>query len=345
MAERSHPLWQLTLWRVREFLREPEALFWVFAFPVLMTFALGLAFKNRGPQPVKIGVQQSANAAQLAASLDSTHLIRAVVLDSADARQQLRTGKVTLVVVPGLFITMVYDSTREEAVNARLLVDDQLQRINGRHDAVLVKQVKVTEKGSRYVDFLLPGLLGMNIMGTGMWSIGFYVVKTRSNRLLKRLLATPMPRTYFIFAQMTSRLWFLGLEAGALLLFGYLAFGIGIHGSILSLALIILLGAMSFAGLGVLIASRARTIEGVSGLMNVTMMPMWILSGVFFSSSNFPDKMQPVIRLLPLTALNDAMRAVMTDGATLASQWAPIAVMAVWGIVTFGIALKIFRWS
>lgn len=345
MSSRGNPLLQLTLWRVREFLREPEALFWVFAFPVLMTFALGLAFKNRGPQPVKIGVQQSASANALAASLDSTHLIRAVVLDSAEARQQLRTGKVNLVLVPGIVITMIYDSTREEAVNARLLVDDQLQRINGRHDAVMVNQVKVTEKGSRYVDFLLPGLLGMNIMGTGMWSIGFYIVKTRSNRLLKRLLATPMPRTSFVLAQMTSRLWFLGLEAGALLLFGYFAFGIGVHGSLLALSFVILLGAISFAGLGVLIASRAKTVEGVSGLMNVTMMPMWILSGVFFSASNFPDAMQPVIKLLPLTALNDSMRAIMTDGATLASQWGPIAVMAVWGIVTFGVALKIFRWS
>jgi ABC-type multidrug transport system permease subunit len=345
MAKRSNPLLQLTLWRVREFLREPEALFWVFAFPVLMTFALGLAFKNRGPQPVKIAVQRHAGAAELAAALDSTKVVRAIVLDSSEARQQLRTGKVTLVLVPGLGVTMIYDSTREDAVRSRLVVDDQLQRINGRHDAVMVNQVKVTEVGSRYVDFLLPGLLGMNIMGTGMWSIGFYIVRTRSNRLLKRLLATPMSKPQFVMAQMTSRLWFLGLEAGALLLFGYLAFGIGIHGSIVSLALLILLGATSFAGLGVLIASRAKTIEGVSGLMNVTMMPMWILSGVFFSASNFPDAMQPFIKLLPLTALNDAMRAVMTDGATLASQAGPIAVMAVWGIVTFGVALKIFRWS
>jgi ABC-type multidrug transport system permease subunit len=344
MGERS-PLIQLSLWRVREFLREPEALFWVFAFPVLMAFALGLAFKNRGPKPIKIAVQEAKGAAELAAALDSTKIVHALTLDSAAARQQLRSGRVLLVLIPGIRTTMIYDSTRDEAVAARLVVQDQLERLGGRRDVVPMREVKVTEVGSRYIDFLIPGLLGMNIMGTGMWSIGFAIVKTRSNRLLKRLLATPMRKTHYMLSQGTSRIAFLGLEASSLLLFGYLVFGVGIHGSVAGVALIILLGAAAFAGLGLLVASRAKTIEGVSGLMNVVMLPMWILSGVFFSASNFPDAMQPFIKVLPLTALNDALRAVMTDGATLASQGVPLAIIAAWALVSFGVALKIFRWS
>jgi len=120
---------------------------------------------------------------------------------------------------------------------------------------------------------------------------------------------------------------------------------VGVRGRVLDLVLLIVLGASAFAGLGLLVACRAKTTEAVSGLMNLVMLPMWLMSGVFFSSERFPDAMQPFIQALPLTALNDALRAVMLDGASLASQWHKIAVLVAWGLISFVLALRWFRWS
>jgi ABC-type multidrug transport system permease subunit len=342
---RPSPLLQLTLWRVREFLREPEAVFWVFAFPVLLAFALGIAFRNKGPERVAVGVVDAGGAAELAEALEAHPSLEPSVLDSSDAAAQLRTGRVSIVVLPGDPLVIRYDSARAESQLARLAVTDALQQAAGRRDVAVIREQRVTDVGSRYIDFLIPGLLGMNIMGTGMWGVGFAVVKARSGRLLKRFLASPMRRSEYLLSHMLARLVFLGLEVGALLVFAKLAFGVPVRGSWAALSFVVLLGAMAFSGVGLLVASRAKTIEGVSGLMNLVMVPMWILSGVFFSSANFPEVMQPFIDALPLTALNDALRAVMIDGAPLASTLALLAVVAAWGALSFGVALKIFRWQ
>lgn len=345
MSRVRHPVLELTLWRIREFTREPEALFWVFAFPIVLAFALGLAFKNRAPESVRIAVERAAGAEALVAALSNTGELRTVLLDGPEARNQLRTGKVALVVQPGEPVVFHYDSTRAESYLARLLAYDALQRSAGRRDLRTVREHRVTEPGSRYIDFLLPGLLGMNIMGTGMWGVGFGIVKARNQKLLKRLLASPMRRSQYLLSTILGRLAFLGPEVLALLLFGYFVFDVPMRGPVLALALVVLLGAMTFAGLGLLVASRARTIEGVSGLMNLVMVPMWICSGVFFAYSNFPDAMQPFIRALPLTALNDALRAVLIDGTGLAALGAPLSLMGVWGVASFGAALRVFRWN
>jgi ABC-2 type transport system permease protein len=185
----------------------------------------------------------------------------------------------------------------------------------------------------------------MNIMGTGMWSIGFSVVNARLKKLLKRMVATPMRKSHYLAAQFLSRVVFLVLEVGIVVLFAWLVFHVSIRGSAALFALVCLLGGMAFGGLGLLIASRAKTLEAISGLMNIVMMPMWICSGVFFSYERFPDAVLPFIRLLPLTALNDALRAVMNDGAG-ATQIAPqLLNLAVWSVVTYFVGLKIFRWQ
>ena len=336
---------QLTLWRFREFTREPEALFWVFAFPVLLALALGIAFKNRAPEVVRIGVERRPGAEALTRALDASPRIEARIFDSTEAHNRLRSGRVALVVQPGDSVTFVYDSTRSESGFARLLVDDVLQAASGRRDVRPVRDVTITEPGARYIDFLIPGLLGLNIMGTGMWGLGFGLVRTRTQKLLKRFLASPMRRSEFLFGQILARLAFLVPETTAVLAFGYLAFGVPVRGSLVAIGVIVILGAMVFAGLGLLVASRARTIEGVSGLMNVVMVPMWIGSGVFFSYSHFPDAVQPLLKALPLTALIDALRAVMLDGASLVSTAAQLGIMAVWGGACFGLALAMFRWE
>jgi ABC-2 type transport system permease protein len=342
---RDSSLTQLTLWRFREFVREPEALFWVFAFPVLLALALGIAFKNRAPEIVRVAVEAGPGAEALTRALDASPRVEARMLDSVDAHNRLRTGRVALVVVPGDSVAFVYDPTRSESGFARLLVDDVLEDASGRTSVRPVRDVAVTEHGARYIDFLIPGLLGLNIMGTGMWGLGFGVVRTRTQKLLKRFLASPMRRSEFLFGQVLARLVFLVPETTAVLLFGYLAFGVPVRGSLLEVGVIVVLGAMAFAGLGLLVASRARTIEGVSGLMNVVMVPMWIGSGVFFAYSHFPEAVQPFLKALPLTALTDALRGVMLDGAGLLALAAPIGIMVLWALGSFGLALAIFRWE
>jgi ABC-type multidrug transport system permease subunit len=339
---------QLTLVRFREFIREPEAVFWTFIFPILLAAGLGIAFRQRGPDKVQIGVVTSATgAAAVVQSLTKDSALVVKTYDDSAAALALRTGQVALLVVPGSAkdsVHYIYDRGRSDAVSARVLVDRAVQSGAGRVDPVRASDSYVTEAGSRYIDFLVPGLLGMNLMGSSIWGLGFAIVTARSKKLLKRLMATPMSRVEYLLSFMCSRLVFLILEVGTLVGFGHWAFGVPLRGSLVTLFLIAVLGAVSFGGLGLLTASRARTTEAVSGIMNFIMLPMWIFSGVFFSSANFPAAAQPYIRLLPLTALNDALRANMLEGASFAAVSPQMLVILVWGIVTFIAALKLFRW-
>ncbi|OLD02827.1 MAG: hypothetical protein AUI89_02380 [Gemmatimonadetes bacterium 13_1_40CM_3_65_8] len=329
---------------MREFYREPEAVFWVFGFPIVLAFALGLAFRNTGPGKLQVGVAAGPGDSALVAVLDSSPRLIATVLDSATARTRLRTGRIALLVMPGDPLVYRYDTTRTESGLARLQVDEVVQRARGRKDVAAVRDDRVVAPGSRYIDFLIPGLLGMNLLGSGIWGVGFSVVQARQKKLLKRYMATPMKRSDYLLSFILSRLVFLIVEIGFLVGFGWLMFGVAVRGSLATLGGVAILGAFAFAGLGLLVASRARTIEGVSGLMNLVMLPMWILSGTFFSYSRFPDAMIPFVKALPLTALNDALRAVMIDGAALATLGAPLAIVIAWGAVSFVIALRIFRW-
>jgi ABC-type multidrug transport system permease subunit len=338
------PVVELTLVRLREFIREPEAVFWVFVFPILMTCALGLAFRSRAEPPAVVGIVQGADGDAIAATLTHAGGVDIKRVAPAELERALARSDVQLLVVPGTPVTYRFDPTRAESRLARRIVDDALQRAAGRVDPVTARDQPVEVVGSRYVDWLVPGLLGMNIMSTGLWGIGFSVVTARTRKLLKRLVASPMRKRDYLLGHLFGRLFFLVIEVAALVGFSRLVFGVPMRGSWLMLAATCLLGGLSFGGVGLLVASRARTVEAVSGLLNLVMLPMWLLSGVFFASSNFPEAMQPAIHLLPLTALNDGLRAVMLEGAgpaSVVSQW---AVLAAWGAVTFPAALWLFRW-
>lgn len=342
----NRSLVQLTLVRFREFARQPEAVFWTFVFPILLAVGLGLAFRSKAPDRVKVGVVTSQpDAAHIVASLKrDSSLIVEEFTDSAAARA-LRTAKVALLVVPDSGgVRYVYDPQRSESANARLVTDRAIQAGGGRTDPVRVTERRVTERGSRYIDFVIPGLLGMNLMGSGIWGIGFAIVDSRGKRLLKRFMATPMSRSEYLMSFLFSRLFFLILEVVTLVGFGALAFKVPLRGSLVELGFICLISALAFGAIGLLIASRAKTVEGVSGLMNFVMLPMWIFSGVFFSSSNFPGVVQPLIKILPLTAVNDALRANMLEGTQITALGFPIAVIIAWLIISFVLALKLFRW-
>ena len=342
------PLLELTSCKAKEFLREPEAICWVFAFPVLLAIALGLAFRAKGPDKIPVGVvaeaPADAAAARTLAALGRSPALLARPYSAAAGRDALRTGKISLLVEPGPPVVFRFDETRPDSRIARLEADDALQRAAGRRDALPVRAEKVTEKGSRYIDFLIPGLLGMNLMGTGIWSLAFSVTTARNRKVLKRLIATPMRKSHYLLSQIFGRLGFLVPEVVILVGAGWLLFGVAVRGSLLLLFATSLLGAMTFCGMGLLIASRVSTIEGASGLANLVMLPMWLLSGVFFSSERFPDAVQPLINLIPLTALNQALRGIITEGRGLAAIAPQLAIVALWGIASFAVALKIFRW-
>ena len=346
-AESLHPLVELTFMRVREFLREKEAVFWVFIFPVLMTFALGIAFRNTAPDKTLVAIEAGTEqVSETANVLSRSPEISATVLSPDEAAQALRSGKVSIVVKPvNDSFEYHFDPTRPESRTARLLVDDILQRGKGRADVTRVGEQQVTEPGARYIDFLVPGLIGMNLMGSGLWGLGFTVVIARSRKLLKRFAATPMRRSHYLLSFMLSRLVFLVLEVAAVIVFAWLVFGFTVRGSWLSVTLITLLGGFTFSGIGLLVAARPTTIEGVSGLMNFIMLPMWLLSGTFFASERFPQILQPFIKALPLTALNSVLRALMNEGATLSSNWMPISILIAWCVISFVVALKIFKWQ
>ena len=338
----ERPLPQLTLVRFLEFIREPEALFWVFIFPILLAAGLGIAFRNRPADVLKIATVTP----QLAASLRQEKLLDVAELPAAAAEEALRNGKVALLAVPGPGGSVVfrYDDTNPEGRTARMLADRAVERAAGRVDPVPATDRLMREPGSRYIDFLIPGLLGMNLMGSAIWGMGFAIVDARRKKLMKRLVATPMPRPYYLASFLLSRLLLLVVEVGVLVGFGAVVFGVPLRGSLVDLVALCVLGSLSFSAVGLLIASRVQTIEAASGLMNTVMMPMWIVSGVFFSAQRFPNAVQPVIKALPLTAAIDALRANMLQGASLAQVTPQMGVLAAWLVVCFALALKLFRW-
>jgi ABC-type multidrug transport system permease subunit len=348
------PLVELTIFRLKEFIREPDAVFWVFAFPLLLTLALGFAFREKPPDRIPVGVSEGPYAQRHLVALQKSPALQPRIYPESLGREELRRGKISLLVStlqvdggegPADRPTYFYDPTRPESRAARVEVDAALQTSAGRRDAFAANEEHVTEQGSRYIDFLVPGLIAMNLMGTGMWSISFAIVNARLKKLLKRFLATPMRKSTFLTAQFLSRLVFLIVEVAVVATFAWLVFGVAIRGPVLLFCFLCLLGGAAFSGVGILVSSRARTLEAVSGLMNLVMMPMWICSGVFFSYERFPDAVKPIIRALPLTALADGLRAVMNDGLGVTAVLPQIINLLVWTVASFVVGLRIFRWS
>jgi ABC transporter DrrB family efflux protein len=342
----------LTLARWRSFYREPSTLFWAFGFPLVLAVALGVAFRNRPPEPIWAAVEQvagqEAEATRLRDALAKSGDVKVQLLDGHAAHEALRTGKVALVVVPAAGAdarTYRFDPTRPESRLARAIVDDVLQAADGRQNPTRTSDGKVVEPGSRYIDFLIPGLIGLNLMSSGMWGIGFVLVELRTRKLIKRLLATPMRKRDFLISFGLMRALFLLGELPVLIGFAWLVFGVGVHGSVPLLVGVATLGSLTFAGVGLLCAARAQNTQTANGLVNLVQMPMIMCSGVFFSSARFPEAVQPIIRVLPLTALNDAMREIMIDGAGWSIIARPVVVMTVWCLVSFVLALRLFRWQ
>lgn len=342
-------LWILVKTRLIEFTRQPEAVFWVYFFPLLMVVVLGIAFRSRPVETFEVDVADKPGATLVEERLASNPQINVTRLSESDCRRRLRTGKTSLIVLTTNGeteqIEYVFDPSRPGSLNAKAIVDNELQTAAGRVDAVTTKDTEFVEPGGRYIDFLVPGLLGMSLMGGGLWGVGFAVVDMRIRKLLKRFVATPMKKSHFMSGVIGSRLVYMVPQILLLIVFAWLVFDVKIYGNWLALVLVVLIGALEFCGIGILIASRAKTIETVSGLMNLVMLPLYTLSGIFFSYEQFPDAVHPLIKWLPLTPVIDALRAIWLDGASLGSQWYELMIMSIWCVVSFMLALVLFRWS
>jgi ABC transporter DrrB family efflux protein len=335
-------LYQLTATRFRLTLREPEAIFWIFVFPILLAIGLGIAFRNRPADVLPV----AATTPQLTLALAADKGLKATEMDETEGRRQLANGNILLLAVQEAGgVIYRYDDTNPDARTARMVADRAIQLAAGQSSAVETKNEFVHEAGSRYIDFVIPGLLGMNLMGSAMWGLGFSIVEGRQKKLLKRMVASPMPRWQYLMAYLLSRLCMLVIEVVVFLGFARLAFGVPFRGPLWQLGLLCVLVSLVFSALGLLVASRARTMEAVSGLMNLVMLPMWILSGVFFSASRFPAFMQPLVRALPLTAAIDAMRGNMLQGVHLGDLFAQVGILLAWFVAPFLVSLRIFRWK
>jgi len=334
-------LFQLTSMRFRLFLREPEAIFWTFLFPILLAMGLGIAFRNRPADVLQVG----ATTTQLTQALAGDKGLTAATMDEAAGTRALATGNILLLAIQRPEgIEYKFDDTNPDARTARLVADRAIQTAAGRHEAVRAENLLVHETGARYIDFVVPGLLGMNLMGSAMWGLGFSIVDARQKKLLKRMVASPMPRWQFLASFLLSRLMLLIIEVAVFLGFSRLVFGVPFRGSLWELALLCVLTSLAFSAIGLLVSSRARTMEAVSGLMNLVMLPMWILSGIFFSATRFPAVIQPLVRALPLTAAIDALRGNMLQGMSLGQLAAPVAILLAWAAAAFAVSLRIFRW-
>jgi len=334
-------LYQLTIVRFKLFLREPEAIFWIFIFPILLAVGLGIAFRNRPADVLQVG----ATTQQLAQALAADKGLAATTMDEAAGTHALATGSILLLAIQKPDgVAYKFDDTNPDARTARLLADRAIQTAAGRREAMHAENDLVHETGSRYIDFVVPGLLGMNLMGSAMWGLGFAIVEARQKKLLKRLVASPMPRWQYLASFLLSRLAMLVVEILVFLGFARVAFGVPFRGSLLQLGFLCVLTSLAFSALGLLVSSRAKTTEAVSELMNLVMLPMWILSGVFFSATRFPAAIQPLVRALPLTAAIDALRGNMLQGMNLGQLLAPVGILLAWFVAPFAISLRIFRW-
>jgi ABC transporter DrrB family efflux protein len=339
------PLRELTLARIRGFVREPEALFWTFGFPIIMALGLGIAFREAPTERAAVGVERGSVAERYLPALRQSTEVKVTVLDADAAERAVSTGDVAVLLAGREQLTYRFDPARAESRSAQLIADRVVQRAAGAVPRVATIDDPERRPGGRYIDWVIPGLIGLNLMSTGMWGMGFGLVQMRQKKQLKRMSSTPMRRSDFLLAQILARLSFVVLEVPPIVLFAWLAFGVKVNGSLALLALTVVLGAMTFAGLGLLASTRARTIEGISGVLNLVMLPMFVLSGVFFSASRYPDALQPFVQALPLTALNDALRAVYNDALPLAEFAGEMGILAAWMVGSFLLSVRWFRWQ
>lgn len=345
----QHPVVLLVLANFREFFRQPGALFWAVFFPILMAGGLGLAFTQKGELTQKVafvGQQETTETSwSKRVGNDKTGYTNYQFLrvDFDEGLVLLKRGTVDIIVSQGANgYEYHFDPLNPEAqlayLNLTAVLNGGSSQLSG--DDV----VPLTEIGNRYIDFLVPGLMAMGVMMSCMWGISYGLIEKRSKMLLRRMVATPMKKTHFMAGVLIARTVMSAMEATLLVGFSWLFFDIRIEGQFLALVVLFLAGTLAFAGIAILTASRTDNTYVGNGILNAVVMPMMILSGIFFSYQGFPDWAISVIRLFPLTIFADTARAIFIEGAGWQQVVLPVTVLGGLGAVCMGIGLKIFKW-
>lgn len=326
----------------REFWRSPEAVFWTYGFPLLMTVVLGFAFQPKEPDPIRVAVVAGQGAEELGPRLMANPRLLVLTLSEGSADEKLARGMVEAVVRGTAAAPILRaDPARPDAELARIHCERALAQDAG--SAVVFEPED--RPGARYIDFLVPGLIGLNLLGSGLWGVGFQLVQFRSQRLLRRLFVTPLSRGEFLGGFLISRLLLAVPESIVIGLFGIVLFGVPLRGSLLAALCILGAGALAFTGLGVLLASRARTVEGIAGLMNLALLPMWLLGGAFFSNERMTGLLRVLADCMPLSWCNGALRDVMLGEAGLAQVAGPVGLLLLFAAACHAAALRLFRWT
>ena len=374
---RFKQLWQLISALFLEIVREPGVLFWGILFPILMSLGLGLAFTKKADVIRKVAV---ININESLTSGSENSVVAGFLQKNCEKnvsgkpdtwqwKYTIRDEKLGNSVF--LFYKMKWDEAvkflKRGTINVLLLgINDsveyhfdpmnpdaqltylKLSSIVGKGAVQAVQsntEIKpLTVTGTRYIDFLVPGLITMGVMMSSMWGISYGIIEKRSKKLLRRLVATPMKKSHFLIALITVRITMNFIESLVLILFALFAFKMTIQGSISALILMFLAGNIAFAGIAVFVSSHTSNTEVGNGLINFVVFPLMILSGIFFSYQNFPEWSLPVIKNLPLTMLTDGIRSIFNEGAGYHDVALPILILLTVGILFFSVGLKIFKW-
>lgn len=347
----------------KEFWREPGIIFWAILFPVLMALGLGsaftekremiktIAFVQEDKRPSDKWMEFTAQSETIKDSIVSKKLgseklgfteyrFRAVTWD--EAIRMLKKGK-TNVIIKQTHDSLEYhfDPLNPEAQVTYLQLSSA---VNG-EELSDTSSIKPTEQaGTRYIDFLIPGLVAWGIMMSCMWGISYNNIDKRIRKLLRRMVATPMKKSNYMIAQFISRLSLGAMEASILIIFSWWIFDVQIQGSLLALILMFIAGHIAFNGIAILVSSRTDNSQIANGLINLVVMPMMILSGIFFSYHNFPDWMVNIIELLPLTMLADNIRNVFIEGATVFEVLPKAVALTIIGLAFMIPGLRVYKW-
>jgi len=366
----NHQLYRLIAAHFAEIIREPAVLFWGIVFPILMAWGLGIAFTQKGEVHLRMAIvksftgQDTIKETKLASYLaangvkkDSTYsmLLKNEKLGDvnlnffetswANAYTMLKQGKVSLIVEDRTADTKYhFDPASAEAKTAYQLMSNLSSYGPAFYNANQSSIEPLTLKGTRYVDFLIPGLLAMGIMMSCSWGISYTIIDRRSKKLLRRMVATPMRKSNFLLALITARFSMNVAEAALLFLFACLYFGTTIQGSWPALITLFIAGNIAFSGISILISSHTANPEVGNGIINALVTPMMVVSGIFFSYHNFPDWTIPIIQYLPLTMIADSFRSIFNEGAGFLDVWREALVLTSIGTVSFIVGLKIFKW-
>jgi len=374
---RFNQLWQLIVALFREIIREPGVLFWGILFPILMSAGLGLAFTKKADVTRKVAVINNSEIASAGtgAEVVSGFLQNCCERNLSEDKEAWQWKYVIKDEKLGNSIFLFYSMPWKEAmqllkrgtINVILLDRDgsveyhfdpmnpdaqltylKLSNLFGKSDIIPEKnnsEIKpLTVSGTRYIDFLVPGLITMGVMMSCMWGISYGIIEKRSKKLLRRLVATPMKKSHFLIALITVRIAMNFIESAVLFFFSLIAFKITIQGDISTLIIMFLAGNIAFAGIAVFVSSNTSNTEVGNGLINFVVFPMMVLSGIFFSYQNFPEWSLPVIKNLPLTMLTDGIRSIFNEGAGYHEVALPIIILLTIGALFFSAGLKIFKW-